>query len=719
MHHLTVLLLLAAPLLHGAKPTGLTEETAKPRWNVSAGPSAGARALAVHDGRVVVVNWEGDLLGLDAATGRKVWRHDEKGSSIDGPWLALSGGVAVMGREGSTELVGYAPKDGKAVWRRDLGASPTGMSGCPGSRLVAVTHRARQTLVVHAIDPTTGATLWEAPADGAIVGAGGGYVFVGVRSGLGRLLARIDAHRCRDGARFPVPRNQDEHVELVYAAEGRVVVRHFDGGATNAGELCVVGVEGAAPHCIRPEGLAPARFPMSGALLRGDRLYFSVAHVRAHNLDGRADSWLLAYDLTTQKVVGRSPPLTSSMTPIVAGPLLVTGFGSTGVADFLYMVDPVDMRRVRTLALRKAPRQIAADTKRAYVATYDGRVLAVNLPLPGTPPMAEAVVEPAKAAAEVAAPKGLFGWSLERVIDAHPKRGRTSGNDTDGAVGAVAFLPEHRLVAAGNDDRVRVFDLKSGKRLAKSKSLKKDVNDLAACSTGGYVARIYGGVLTVFGADHRVRRTVKHNGGWTFGASRDCRTLVADDFSGTWHLYDAGSGKRRGKVEGRGHIDRRGLRVRSDAVWIPNRGGVFRRLALKTGELKGRVDVPQEVDGGPLVQLWAVTDDAVLLTEHCSPTACVVHVGGTRIQFDTRGAVWSASVPSTIDLSPDGRFLVFHRDGLETLLVRVADGERRSLGLVPRTMSSTPSVAFSPDGKRLALAMAPRSYQVSVYALAK
>ena len=705
MHHLTPLLLLAAPLLIGAKPSGLTEETVEPRWSVSAGPSAGARALAVHDGRVLVVNWDGDLVGLDAATGRELWRQAGSGSAIDGPWLGLSGGVAVLGRERSNELVGYAPRDGKVVWRRRLGASPTGLSGCPGSRLVAVTHRARQTLVAHAIDPTTGATLWDASADGAIIGAGGGYVFVGVRSGRGRLLARIDAYRCSDGARFPVPGTQHDYVALVHAAEGRVVVRHFDGGATNAGEVCVVGVEGAAPHCLRPEAEAPARFPLGGALLRGDRLYFSVSHVRAHNLDGRADSWLLAYDLTERRVVGRSPPLTASMSAVDAGQLLLTGFGSTGVADFLYMVDPVDMRRVRTVALRKAPRQLAVDAKRAYVATYDGRVMAVNLPLPGPAP------------ASAAAPKGLFGWTLERVVDAHPKRGRTSGTDTDGAVAAVAFLPERRLVAAGNDDRVRVFDLTTGKRLAKSKGLGKDVNDLTPCSSGGYVARIYGGALVAFDADHTVRQTVKHGGGWKFGASRDCSTLVADDFSGTWHLYDTSSGGRRSTTVGRGHIDRRGLRVRGDAVWIPTGGGSFGRLELKGGELRGRVTVEPEVEGGTLVQAWAVTDDAILLTEHCSPETCLVQIGARQLRFDTRGAVWSPSVPSTIDLSPDGRFLVFHRDGLETLLVRVADGERRTLGLIQRTMSSTPSVVFAPDGKRFALAMAPHSHQVSVYAL--
>jgi len=465
---------------------------------------------------------------------------------------------------------------------------------------------------------------------------------------------------------------------LVHASEGRAVLRFFSGGATQPGALCVVGAEaGARPRCLFPGYLAPGRYPLAGAALRGDRLYLSVAHVAAHNLDDRPDSWLLAYDLETGRVVGRTPPLTASIGPVDAGALLATGFGITGAADWLYLVDPIDLRRVRMVSLRTAPRQIVAGPSRVYVATYDGRVAAIELPLPGPPALEEAVVQPAPRTAGPGAPKGLFGWKVERVIDAHPERGRTSGQDTEdaaaesrrgalhapanrfrrceacrylrispriralnsagghahrlvalsaaaseGTVGAVAFLPGGRLAAAGNDDRVRVFDLASGARLARGPRLGKDVVGLSACAGGGYLARVYGGKRRRFGADHR----------------------------------------------------------------------------------PGAVDCAVEAP------------DAPPITEDCGPEACVVGIGTRLLRFDTRGAVWSPTVPSTLDLSPDGRFLLLHRDGLEALLVRVADGARRALGVVPRTMSATPGLRFDGEGRRFVVTMAPRSHQVTVYA---
>ena len=720
-----VTLMWLSVVLVGAKPSGLTAERVKASWSVKVGPEAGARALAVHGERVLAVTWEGDLVALDAATGKRAWGHKADRSPIDGPWLAVAGGVAVVGRERSVALVGHAPADGREVWRRDLGATPTGVAGCPGARVVVATHRAKQTLVAHAVDPLDGKTLWQAPADGGVVGAGTGaaatpgYVFTGVRSGRGRLLSRIDAYRCADGARFEQLGTGSQYVSFVSAAGGQVVTRHFNGGATNAGQLCVTAVEGGGRQCIEPGALAPTAYPLGGAIVRGTTLFFSVAHITAHNLDPSPDSWLLAYDLVSRRVVGRSPPLTSAGNALDAGALLATGFGTTGADDFVYLVDPVDMRRVRTLALRKAPRGMAVDGKRLYVATYDGRISAMKLPLPGPAPRAEVVVEPAPSAQPAKAPASavpLFGWRLERVVDAHPKRGRTSGQDTAGTVGAFAFLPGDRIAAGGNDDRVRVFDLATGKRLAQSGRLKKDVVGLRACADGGFIARIYGGSLHRFGAKHRKLRSIAHSGGWTFGASGDCATVVADDFRQVWRVYDGGTGKLREKIESRGRIDYRGLKTREDTLWIPRGGDAFQKTSL-TSAVRALVDVDPDIAtiaGEARVQLWS--SPAGVVEERCSSERCDVRIGGRLFRFDTRGGVWSAGVPSTIDVSPDGRFLLFHRDGLETLLVRTEDDARQVIGTIPRTMSSTPGVAFAPDGRRFALTMTPKSHQVSVYA---
>ena len=75
----------------------------------------------------------------------------------------------------------------------------------------------------------------------------------------------------------------------------------------------------------------------------------------------------------------------------------------------------------------------------------------------------------------------------------------------------------------------------------------------------------------------------------------------------------------------------------------------------------------------------------------------------------------ASTVPSAIDVSADGAYLFFYRDGLELLVVRLRTGEQQLIGTVPRTMSSTPDGRFSPfDPRRLAVAMSPKSHQVTL-----
>ncbi len=606
-----------------AKPSGLTEETVRPRWRVKVGPAAGALALAPAGERLVVLTWDGDVVGLESATGTERWRVKAPRDRVDGPWLGGSAGVAVVGREDDAHLVGYGVGDGASRWERDLGAPVTGVAACPGYRLVAATHRAAGTLRIHAIDPADGSTLWLEPAEGAVLGAASGHVFVGVRSGLGRLLSRIDAYRCADGTRVAVTGTESRYAEWRGADRGRALVHHFNqpGGQ---GSLCVVPLDGGGPTCLAPGDRSPAKLPLGAAALVGDRLYFAVGRIEARNLNPNPDAWLVGWDLAANAPLGHSPHSVASLDPVPAGEaLLWTGFGSTGAEDHLFLVDAVTLKPVRTLNLKKAPGALAVDTKRAYAGTYAGHVLAVDLPLPGPAPQPERPVTPrAGAAVKVGAPD-LFGFRLERVVDAHPKRGRTSGMNVEGAVGALAFLEGGRLAAGGNDDRVRLFELATGREVARTKALGKDIVELVGCAGGGVRAKNYDGRLFHF-------------------------------------------------------------------------------------DTKGR----------PTKACQPIEPDGPAWSERCTAAECVLETGGRTLRFDVRGGVWAPSVRSHVAIAPDGSLLVFHRDGLETLLVDLRTERRTSLGVVRRAMSAVPKVAFSPDGRRFAVTMKPDPHQVSVYGLA-
>src|SRR5687768_7198003 len=93
---------------------------------------------------------------------------------------------------------------------------------------------------------------------------------------------------------------------------------------------------------------------------------------------------------------------------------------------------------------------------------------------------------------------GAPGWRLERVVDAHPTKGVTSGQRTDGTVAALRFLDEARLLAGGNDDRVRVLRVDDGRELFASPALVKDIEHVIPCSSGHFGAVTYGGDIVWF-----------------------------------------------------------------------------------------------------------------------------------------------------------------------------------------------------------------------------
>lgn len=713
-------------------PSGAVAGALPKLWDVAVGEPAGATALWPAGDRLVAVTWEGDVVALDARSGKRAWRQQAPQKTTEGPAVAVEGEVAVIAWPTEAAIRGHAVADGGGRWERPLAAPVTGMALCARDRVVVASHRGEGTLMATAVDPVDGTVRWTVPVDGPVTGAGDGYVFTAQPSGFGMWPGKLEAVDCRTGERRALAKGRQQLVEFLTAGDGFAVTRQLDAGFVND-EICVhaLGASAAAakPDCFTPTDGEVAAYGPVGALVRDGVLYYSTAHIEAHNLNPAPDSWVFA-----RKIGGgplwRSPPLTSRMAPVDAGALLLTAFGTTGVADQAYLLDPANGAVLGELRLAKAPTALAADATRAYVASYDGRVVAVKLPREGPAPVERAPVEtgPSATAAAGEAPAGPSGWSVVVRIDAHPAKAVTSGSKVAGQAGAVAFVDPagKQLMVGGNDDRVRVFEVATKRQLWISAGLGKDVEHVAA-GGGRLHARVYGGVSFTFAPKSsgwsQINR-VAHGHGWMTGLSDDGFRLVADDFAGQFRAYDPVGGEALWSLAAPGEFDRRGTRVRGTKLVVSRPG------ALDVIELRGdqpetvvTVATPTAIEQGSLTQAWMV-NDGLLLREYCGPASCAVELvpivdrtpgEPRRFEFDVRGAGWATSVPSAIDVPPDGSAMFFFRRGLLPVLVELKGDVRTPLraitGAAPGELCDG---VFSADGRRLAVAMYPKSWQVTV-----
>lgn len=692
------------------------------RWRRPVGPDAGATFLAVVEGVVVVATWNSQLVGLDAASGKELWRH--KHPEVAGTTLlaAVAGGQVVAGVPERPELLGRTPRSGKEVWRRPVEGGVVSLQACPGHRLVAATHRGRgangqTTLLLHALDPVDGRTLWQVPTQGELVGSAPGWLITATPEGTGRLVASLTAYRCTDGAATPLPRPERRFSDLLAADEKRVISRHFEFGFTNA-ILCSTELATQAQACFSSAMGGVPDYGVSGALLRGDELFFATAHPTAHNLDPSADGWVFRYDLNKGALLMRSEPFLSSGLFADAGDQIVTAFGTTGVEDFGHILD-LNGEKLASVKLKKAPRQVAADAERAYFATYDGEVLALDLPRPGLKPQPEALVA-AQALPEP--PRGPdLGWKLLKSFAAHPAKAATSGSMGEGFIYDLDWLDADTLLVGGNDDKAGVWSAE-GNRLWLSPGLGKDVQRVGACD-GGFAVQTYGGLVASFrgaGKKFKPARRAEAGFGWAFGVTATCDVL-ADDFDGNFQLFDGNSLKAKGNFSAPGVFDRRGVHIEGSGVVVSSDGVLeSRNLAGDLAQAVTTWPTPTQAHGGALSQAWLLADGR-LLREYVGNEQAVVEIlpaaGGApekTLTFDVTGHGWSPTVPSVIAVSPDGGTLVFFRRQLDLLLVDVATDRRQPLVDLAGPQSGLLEAAFSPDGRRLAIAGHPRGHEVTV-----
>lgn len=314
-----------------------------------------------------------------------------------------------------------------------------------------------------------------------------------------------------------------------------------------------------------------------------------------------------------------------------------------------------------------------------------------------------------------------------QVIKAHPERAKTSGNDTHGSVGTLAFVgPDSQLIASGgNDDRVHVHDIRNGREVFVSRRQGKDVDHVIACNDGTIAAETYSGKVAVFtraGDKIRQRNTYKGSMGSLVGWTDDCKYIVHAQFLAALELVDPQTGKVVQVLNNRGH---RSYSLQHDQMLYPV-GKQWMQWTYPGQGAIGRsepVQIAAELAGAPIVQAHIVGDGK--LVEYCQPGLCTVQLldnaGGVRAEaaFDATHSVWVMTLGSFIELSPDQRYLFFYRDGLAPQVVELATGRRASLEVIPRTMSATVTAAFSPhEPGVLAVAMFPEPNKITVFEIA-
>lgn len=324
-----------------------------------------------------------------------------------------------------------------------------------------------------------------------------------------------------------------------------------------------------------------------------------------------------------------------------------------------------------------------------------------------------------------------LGLQPEATVKLQPKQARTSGNLVDGTVGGVAFLGERSefLVGGGNDDRIHVAKIASGREVWVSSRLGKDVQAVASCGGEFFAGLTYHNRLLVvrkpFGGRVQVESDSHGGGSKWLDFTEDCQHILTPEFLGELFIYERASGALAVELPSDGYRsfgvsnNRTVYRARSTDPAMGD--GHYWEYAWDTSPAQGRSrELPYTVEDerlGLLVQVQP-TPWGGFLREYCDRERCRVILEDREqvVDFAVAGGVWTLSLGSTLELSRDGEYLAWYRDGLPVEIVELATGKRASLPAVARTMSSTVDFSFDPlDPRRVAVTMHPDPNKVTVY----
>ncbi|MCA9637172.1 MAG: hypothetical protein KC420_14190 [Myxococcales bacterium] len=342
----------------------------------------------------------------------------------------------------------------------------------------------------------------------------------------------------------------------------------------------------------------------------------------------------------------------------------------------------------------------------------------------------------------------------EARVKLQPERAHTSGNLVEGTVSSVAFLgPQSELlVGGGNDDRVHVAEIASGRERWASPKLGKDVEAVAACGEH-FAGLTYEGRLEVYrrAPSGKIEREPGRRGGGSkwLAFTEDCEHLLTPEFLGQLFIYERRSGALAAELPADGYRNfgyAGGRTVYRTRVPLPAQpgpkppsGGTVDLVPADPPPFEERYFLydwhaagsPARGTTTPLP--YAHEDDALgwltqvkptpwggLIREYCDRRRCRVILEDRQriVDFAVAGGVWTLALGSALELSADGAYLAWYRDGLPVEIVELRSGRRVQLPKVRRTMSSTVEFAFDPrDPARLAVTMHPAPNMVTVYRL--
>jgi WD40 repeat protein len=281
-------------------------------------------------------------------------------------------------------------------------------------------------------------------------------------------------------------------------------------------------------------------------------------------------------------------------------------------------------------------------------------------------------------------------WKLKRTLTGH-----------EGAVYSASFFPDGgRVVTSGDDGRVRVWNVRTGRLLHEIEGPGGTVSDVSVSPDGRLIASCTDGegarVQIWDAADYRLRRTLKghEEGVFEVAFSPDGRLLASGGRDKVIRLWNVATGRMLRKLEG--HDD-----AVTSLAFTPD----GRRLASASGENDDTVRI-WDVRTGRVLHTLAGHDDWVTSVAF-APDGLTLASGGR----DRRLILWDAltgrklrefrqpEMVYEIEFSPDGRVVAEAGGGG---LVRLHDAQTgRLLSTIRAHREEINEVKFAPGGLSL------------------
>jgi WD40 repeat protein len=286
--------------------------------------------------------------------------------------------------------------------------------------------------------------------------------------------------------------------------------------------------------------------------------------------------------------------------------------------------------------------------------------------------------------------------------------------------GVLRFSPDGQtLVTNGKPIRrggIGVYEARTGQELALFPKCDAEIHDAAFSPDGTLLATA--GVQSRVNVWNFADRSVKlpfdgHSGGVKCLAfSPDGRRLISGGADGTIRLWDLVSGRSAGMLRDPQNRELRGVAFAPDGRFIHSTTGDELRLWSTTPREPATVLKNDQQWGRPAVSpdgQWLVTIAATFDVKDYSETEAAkvwdLHSGQERFHLRP-----TSRQPTAVAFSPDGRFLVLGGESHE-LTVDIWDTalwDRIAAPPVPTfkftNLFEVGSIAFSPDGKTMALA---------------